>query len=112
MLTHPTINQLHQLGLAGMARAFIELQANPTSAELSHAEWLGLLLDREATERYDRRLRARSRFARLHHQVGTNACPIPSSHKTFGFRVVTSAIKSGESAMHFTITSKTGAFEK
>ena len=31
-----------------MARAFIELEANPTSAELSHAEWLGLLLDREA----------------------------------------------------------------
>ena len=69
MLTHPTINQLHQLGLAGMARAFIELEANPTSAELSHAEWLGLLLDREVTERYDRRLRARLRFARLRHQA-------------------------------------------
>ena len=51
---HPTIDQLHQLGLAGMARAFTELQANPQSAELSHAEWLGLLLDREATDRYER----------------------------------------------------------
>ena len=50
MLNHPTIDQLHQLGLAGMARAFTELEANPQSAELSHAEWLGLLLDREATE--------------------------------------------------------------
>ena len=38
-----------------MARAFAELEANPQSAELSHAEWLGLLLDREATERYERR---------------------------------------------------------
>ena len=57
MLTHPTIDQLHQLGLAGMARAFAELEANPTSAALSHAEWLALLLDREATERYERRLR-------------------------------------------------------
>jgi DNA replication protein DnaC len=65
LLTHPTIDQLHQLGLAGMARAFTELQANPQSTELSHAEWLSLLLDREATERYDRRLRARLRFARL-----------------------------------------------
>jgi len=65
LLTHPTIDQLHQLGLTGMARAFAELQANPQSAELSHAEWLGLLLDREATERYDRRLQARLRFARL-----------------------------------------------
>ncbi len=69
MLTHPTIDQMHQLGLAGMARAFAELEANPTSAELSHAEWLGLLLDREATERYDRRLRARLRYARLRHQA-------------------------------------------
>ena len=69
MLTHPTIDQLHQLGLTGMARAFTELEANPQSAELSHAEWLGLLLDREATDRYERRLRARLRFARLRHQA-------------------------------------------
>lgn len=69
MLMHPTLDQLHQLGLAGMARAFVELEANPTSAALSHAEWLGLLLDREATERYERRLRARLRYARLRHQA-------------------------------------------
>src|SRR6266699_4360130 len=60
---------MHQLGLAGMARAFAELEANPQSADLSHAEWLGLLLDREATERYERRLRARLRYARLRHQA-------------------------------------------
>jgi DNA replication protein DnaC len=65
LLTHPILDQLHQLGLAGMARAFAELQANPQSTELSHAEWLSLLLDREATERHDRRLRARLRYARL-----------------------------------------------
>jgi DNA replication protein DnaC len=69
MLTHPTLDQMHQLGLAGMARAFAELEANPQSAELSHAEWLGLLLDREVTERYERRLRARLRYARLRHQA-------------------------------------------
>ena len=69
MLTHPTVDQLHQLGLAGMARAFTELEANPQSAELSHAEWLALLLDREATERYQRRLWARLRYARLRHQA-------------------------------------------
>ena len=69
MLTHPTLDQMHQLGLAGMARAFTELEANPQSADLAHAEWLALLLDREATERYDRRLRARLRYARLRHQA-------------------------------------------
>ena len=55
MLTHPTIDQMHQLGLAGMARAFTELEANSQSADLSHAEWLALLLDREASDRYERR---------------------------------------------------------
>ena len=69
MLTHPTLDQLHQLGLTGMARAFTELEANPSSVALSHAEWLALLLDREATDRHDRRLQARLRYARLRHQA-------------------------------------------
>jgi DNA replication protein DnaC len=69
VLMHPTLDQLHQLGLAGMARAFAELEANPTSTALSHAAWLGLLLDREATERYERGSRARLRYARLRHQA-------------------------------------------
>src|SRR6201997_4936771 len=60
---------MHQLGLAGMARSFAELEADPQSADLSHAEWLGLLFDREATDRYERRLRARLRYARLRHQA-------------------------------------------
>jgi DNA replication protein DnaC len=69
LLTHPTLDQLQQLGLAGMARAFLELEASPSHAELTHAEWLGLLLDRETTERHDRRLRARLRYVRLRHQA-------------------------------------------
>ena len=69
MLTHPTLEQLRQLGLAGMARAFEELAASPRGAELDHAEWLGLLLDRELTERQERRLKARLRCARLRHQA-------------------------------------------
>src|ERR1700730_4932501 len=52
-----------------MARAFTELEANPTSTAWSPAEGLALLLDREATERYERRLRGRLRFARLRHQA-------------------------------------------
>ena len=65
MLIHPTIDQLTTLGLTGMARAFAELQENPSAAGLGHAEWLALLLDREATERANRRLTARLRHARL-----------------------------------------------
>jgi DNA replication protein DnaC len=69
LLTHPTLEQLRQLGLAGMARAFEELAANTRDADLDHAEWLGLLLDRELADRQDRRLRARLRYARLRHNA-------------------------------------------
>jgi len=69
LLTHPTLDQLRQLGLAGMARAFEELTATPSGAELDRAEWLGLLLDRELADRQDRRLKARLRYARLRHQA-------------------------------------------
>jgi DNA replication protein DnaC len=65
MLTHPTLSQLGQLGLAGMAKAFEELQDNPEVKALDHAEWLGLLLDREVTQRKDRKLKTRLRVAKL-----------------------------------------------
>jgi DNA replication protein DnaC len=52
-----------------MARAFEELATNTRAADLDHAEWLGLLLDRELTDRQDRRLRARLRYARLRHNA-------------------------------------------
>ena len=52
-----------------MARAFKELSAAPSGADLDHAEWLALLLDRELADRQDRRLKARLRFARLRHQA-------------------------------------------
>jgi DNA replication protein DnaC len=65
LLTHPTLDQLNQLGLSGMAQAFAELEAAGDAATLSHADWLGLLLDREVTHRRDKRLAARLRYARL-----------------------------------------------
>lgn len=47
MLTHPTLEQLHQLGLTGMAKAFAEIETSAEAAQLTHPEWLGLLLERE-----------------------------------------------------------------
>jgi hypothetical protein len=47
MLQHPTLDQLKQLKLSGMAHAFAELRDNPQADELDHAQWLALLLDRE-----------------------------------------------------------------
>ena len=54
MLTHPTINQLRELKLDGMADAFAELQTQDRAKDLGHAEWLAVLLDREAVDRASR----------------------------------------------------------
>jgi hypothetical protein len=43
------------LALHGMAKAFAELAANGQAHGLGHHEWLGLLLDREASWRQDKR---------------------------------------------------------
>ena len=67
MLTHPTLNQLRALKLDGMAEAFIELQHQSQAADLGHAEWLALLLDREAANRNSKRFQVRLRSAKLRH---------------------------------------------
>jgi DNA replication protein DnaC len=69
VLTHPMLDQLAQLGLSGMAQTFAELEASGEGATLTHADWLGLLVDREVTHRRDKRLAARLRYARLRHQA-------------------------------------------
>ncbi len=69
MLTHPTLDQLNQLGLFGMAKAFGEIETSGEAAALTHPEWLGLLLDREMVYRYDKKLAARLRYARLRQQA-------------------------------------------
>ncbi len=67
MLTHPTLETLNQLGLHGCAKGFKELEANPTAAGLSHAEWLALILEYEITLRRQKRFETRSRRAKLRH---------------------------------------------
>ena len=67
MLNHPTLDQLHALGLHGMAAGFRQLQASPEAGGLDHAEWLGLILDHEVTLRRQKRFETRSRVARLRH---------------------------------------------
>jgi hypothetical protein len=65
MLIHPTVERLRALGLTAMADTLIELQNNPQATEMPHADWLGLLIDREATFRDNRRLSRRLATARL-----------------------------------------------
>ena len=67
MLTHPTVDKLHQLRCTAMATALAEQLGAPETEALSFHERLGLLVDRELTERHSRQLTNRLRRARLRH---------------------------------------------
>ena len=69
MLNHPTLDKLYTLRFTGMAKALTEQATLPDLHDLSFEERLGLLVDREMTEREDRRLTARLRQAKLKHQA-------------------------------------------
>jgi DNA replication protein DnaC len=65
MLMHPLAERLRHLGMAAMADAFLELHASIGAADLTREDWLGLLVDREATARDNKRLSRRLVRARL-----------------------------------------------
>ena len=69
MLTHPTLDKLRTLKCTGMAAALTEQMTLPDIDTLSFEERLGLLVDRELTERNNRRTANRLRRARLKHQA-------------------------------------------
>lgn len=69
MLKHPTLDKLHALKLTGMAAALADQSATPDITDLSFEERLGLLVDREITERDNRRMSSRLRRARLRHNA-------------------------------------------
>ena len=64
-MIHPSIEKLRQMRLTGMARALEEQLGQPEIALLSFDERLGLLVDREETERHNAALAQRLRVARL-----------------------------------------------
>jgi DNA replication protein DnaC len=68
MLTHPFMEQLQKLRLSGMLKALQEQLQNPDYQALTFEERFGLLLDREVTERENRRLQTLLRKAKLHQQ--------------------------------------------
>jgi DNA replication protein DnaC len=69
MLAHPTLDQLHTLGLHGLAKGFKELEHKPEARALEHAEWLGLLLEYELTLRRQKQFETRARAAKLRHSA-------------------------------------------
>src|SRR6516165_9626749 len=71
-LGHPDLLQ-RTLGLGVQALGHLVQDVgglvHPAALLLTHADWLGLLVDRELTHRRDKRLAARLRYARLRQQA-------------------------------------------
>lgn len=71
MLIHPTLDQLRALRLTGMAKAFEDQLQTSDVEDLRFEDRLALLIDREVTERNNRRMQTRLRKAKLRQK---NAC--------------------------------------
>jgi DNA replication protein DnaC len=69
MLNQQTMSILHSLKLFGMARSLEERLADTKQAGLSHAEFVGLLVQDEKTHRDNLRLRRLLKKARLRQQA-------------------------------------------
>lgn len=65
MLNHPTQDKLLALKLLGMAQAFEEQPRIPAHDAMTFEERLGLLVDRESTQRGKRQLAQRLKRAHL-----------------------------------------------
>ena len=69
MLLHPTLDKLRTLRLSGMARALEEQIHLPDCQAMPFEERLGLLVDREVTDRENRKLAVRLSKAHLRQQA-------------------------------------------
>ena len=69
MLTHPLLEQLQKMRLSGMLKALQEQLQREECRAMTFEERLGLMLDREITERENRRLQTLLRKAKLHQQA-------------------------------------------
>ena len=65
MMHHPTLDKLKQLKLTGMLRALQEQEGIPEIRTMPFEERLGLIVDRELTEKDNRRMQTRLRAAKL-----------------------------------------------
>jgi DNA replication protein DnaC len=69
MLNQQTMSILHSLKLFGLAKGFEERLADPKQASLSHAEFVGLLVQDEKTYRDNLRLRRLLKKAKLRQEA-------------------------------------------
>lgn len=69
MLLHPTLDKLRALKFEGMLAALIDQEALPDADAMCFLERLGLLVDREMTNRQNDRLKRRMGRAKLRHDA-------------------------------------------
>lgn len=69
MLTGPTQDKLRELRLLGMLKSYEEQLSSPTFKKMSFDERFGLMVEREAEIRENKRLRNRLKQARLRQQA-------------------------------------------
>ena len=69
MLHEQTLQTLNEMKIFGMAKGFAERVSHPQNGELSHAEFVGLLVQDEKTYRENRRLRQLLKKAKFKHQA-------------------------------------------
>jgi DNA replication protein DnaC len=65
MLNEQTLSKMQEMKLPGMAQLFKNLMGKPEHADLTHDEFVGLLVDAEATHRANKRLQRLLQNARL-----------------------------------------------
>jgi len=68
MLNEQTVEKMERMKLFGMVQVFKELMDKPQHSDLSHDEFVGLLVDAELTSRENKRLERLLQNARLKHQ--------------------------------------------
>lgn len=69
MLNEQSIGKMNEMKLFGMARGFAQRAGKSDHAELSHAEFVGLLIDDEKSYRETKRLERLLKYARLKQQA-------------------------------------------
>ena len=77
MLINPTMDKLQGLRLKGMIKAFEEQNQMPDINDLSFHDRLGLLVDREVTERQNSRLNTCLKKAKLRYNASIEDIAIP-----------------------------------
>jgi DNA replication protein DnaC len=65
MLIQPTIDKMNTMKMYGMRDAFLHLLESPDADDLSFEQRVAIMIEREWTERQDRKMKARLRKARL-----------------------------------------------